>query len=31
MQLKSNEEFAKACAADGEFRLAARHWTGGHR
>lgn len=25
----SSEALAKACAADGEFRLAARHWTGG--
>lgn len=25
------EEFAAACAADGEMRLAVRHWTGGLR
>ena len=29
MQLPTNEEWARACAADGEFALAARHWTGG--
>lgn len=25
----TSEMLAQACAADGEFRLAARHWTGG--
>ena len=25
------QEWAQACAADGEFRLAARHWNGGLR
>ena len=29
MQLPTSEEWARACAADGEFALAARHWTGG--
>jgi pimeloyl-ACP methyl ester carboxylesterase len=29
MQLPTDEEWARACAADGEFGLAARHWTGG--
>ena len=29
MELKSNDAFRAACAADGEFRLASRHWTGG--
>ncbi len=28
---KTSEELAAACAADGEFRLAARRWTGGFR
>jgi pimeloyl-ACP methyl ester carboxylesterase len=27
----TSETFAATCAADGEFRLAARHWTGGLR
>ena len=27
----TTEELASRCAADGEFRLAARHWTGGLR
>ena len=29
MRLPSTEEWARRCGADGEFRLAARHWTGG--
>jgi pimeloyl-ACP methyl ester carboxylesterase len=29
IRLPSNEAWAAACVADGEFRLAARHWTGG--
>lgn len=29
MQLPTGEEWARACAADGEFVLAARHWSGG--
>lgn len=29
LQLPSNAAWAAACAADGEFGLAARHWTGG--
>jgi len=28
---KSADALAAACAADGEFRLAARHWSGGFR
>jgi pimeloyl-ACP methyl ester carboxylesterase len=28
-KLPSEEHWAERCAADGEFRLAARHWTGG--
>jgi pimeloyl-ACP methyl ester carboxylesterase len=27
----TSEDLASRCAADGEFRLAARHWTGGLR
>src|SRR5690242_8974710 len=27
----TTSEFAARCAADGEFRLAARHWDGGLR
>jgi pimeloyl-ACP methyl ester carboxylesterase len=30
-QTWSSETFAAACAADGEFRIAARFWTGGLR
>ena len=29
--LLTSNEFARRCAGDGEFRLAARHWTGGLR
>lgn len=29
LALPSNESWATSCAEDGEFRLAARHWTGG--
>ena len=29
MQLLSENEWAETCAADGEFRLASRHWNGG--
>jgi pimeloyl-ACP methyl ester carboxylesterase len=28
---QTSETLAAACAADGEFRLAARHWSGGFR
>lgn len=28
-KLPSSEQWAQACAADGEFALAARHWSGG--
>ncbi len=31
MQLMSEDEWAKKCADDGEFALAARHWNGGLR
>jgi len=31
LQLPNEDEWAKACASDGEFRLAARHWNGGVR
>jgi pimeloyl-ACP methyl ester carboxylesterase len=31
MTISPSEAFAQACNADGEFRLAARHWTGGLR
>ena len=30
-QLPTNQEWATRCTADGEFRLAARHYTGGLR
>lgn len=29
LALPASEEWAARCIADGEFRLAARHWTGG--
>ncbi len=29
LELPANTEWAARCASDGEFRLAARHWTGG--
>ncbi|MEZ5549667.1 MAG: alpha/beta hydrolase [Pseudomonadales bacterium] len=31
LRLPSRTEFQALCAGDGEFRLAARHWTGGFR
>ena len=31
LELPSEEAWAAACAADGEFRIAARHWNGGLR
>jgi hypothetical protein len=29
IRLPTAGDWAQACTADGEFRLAARHWTGG--
>jgi len=31
LDLPDSEDWAKRCNADGEFQLAARHWTGGLR